>query len=114
MSCIYFLIKDDKIIYIGQTKNLKTRLKVHAKKGFDSVRSIECDDSVILYYEQRWIRRFKPPLNGSLGRPEIEDKKYNVPLRLRVSLHNKLKDMSRESNKPVSYFLHKAIEEVYS
>lgn len=69
MIGIYFLIKNKKVIYIGQTKNWARRLYEHKKKGFDSTRFMVCDKSKLRDYEVRWIRKFKPELNTNIGGP---------------------------------------------
>lgn len=64
---IYFLIKNHKIVYIGQTTNLHARLASHEYKyntKFDAVRFIPCEGSKLWRYEKRWILKFKPKYNN--------------------------------------------------
>ncbi len=66
MSCVYFLRQGSKVVYIGQTTNLNSRLKRHGDKVYDNVRHIECDRSKLSFYEKRLIRYFRPKLNKQL------------------------------------------------
>ena len=95
MIGIYFLIRNRKIVYIGQSKNVEKRLKSHLKKEYDSVRVIQCAIESLSYYEKRWIKLFKPELNGlpggrrlGAGRPKSEP---TVVIRVPVRLLEKIK-----------------------
>jgi len=67
---VYFLLQGKEIVYIGQTFNWPRRLNSHKKdKVFDSFRLIECDKSVLNYYERRFIRYFKPKYNQAFKSP---------------------------------------------
>jgi predicted GIY-YIG superfamily endonuclease len=75
--CVYFLCKDDRIVYIGQSVNLSTRLGAHVLgKNFDRVfyMDVSREDlnrveiELIEYYDPEYnatgfSRRFKKPLN---------------------------------------------------
>jgi len=80
--CIYFLIKEGKVIYIGQTKDLKTRLHGHKSKKYDSVRYIVCKPDMLNHYETRWIKKFLPVYNkdmrGRVGRDKDIQKSDNL------------------------------------
>lgn len=71
---IYFLIKGKKIIYIGQTKNIRSRVHYHnCMNSYERIRFIECKPEEATFYERRWIRRFNPSQNmmmydGTVGR----------------------------------------------
>ena len=65
-SLIYFLIKDDKIIYVGKSKQGFKRIFEH-KKDFDSFTYIECDESILDVLETIYIERFKPICNSQSG-----------------------------------------------
>ena len=62
---IYFLIKEKKIVYIGQSINIFTRIMTHAKyKKFDSYSYILCDESILDKLESLYIHVYQPELNG--------------------------------------------------
>jgi hypothetical protein len=65
ICCVYFLFRDGKLIYIGQSIDLHSRLISHlfTTKHFDSFRYIACSPESVVYYERRLIRYFKPMLN---------------------------------------------------
>lgn len=59
---IYFLYKRKKLVYIGQTINLLSRLYSH-EIDFDAIRFIPCRQFDLEKYEVRWIKKFKPKNN---------------------------------------------------
>lgn len=60
---IYFLIKEDIIVYIGKTRNLKSRLMDHYSKDYDVVRLYKCGAKARDTMEVSFIKNFLPPLN---------------------------------------------------
>jgi len=66
MSGVYFLFQAEKLVYIGQSKNVEHRLATH-NIDYDSYRVIPCSIPNLLHYEKRLIKYFKPRLNGSPG-----------------------------------------------
>jgi len=63
---VYFLIKDDHVIYVGQSINLDSRLGGHASKGFDSVSYLRVAESELNNVEAFYIVKFNPVLNKAL------------------------------------------------
>lgn len=63
-SGIYFLIRKDVVVYIGQTTNFKNRMYAH-KNGIphDHIKYIHCHVKMLDYYEMRWISIFNPEYN---------------------------------------------------
>ena len=71
---LYFLFKDSEIVYIGSSVNAFGRALTHASvnkdKGgividFDSFAFLKADKSQIRDLEKRFIRHFKPVMNGT-------------------------------------------------
>lgn len=76
---IYFLYKDNALLYIGQTTNIISRISNHFSFSiYDKVRLIECDIDKLKHYEYRLIKYFKPSLNTVYN---SEYKRSNVPFR---------------------------------
>lgn len=76
---VYFLISRKKIVYIGQTYNVVSRISHHTDKVFDSFRLITCDSAKRLEYERRWIKKFKPKYNRNVKFKHVrEDKKIFI------------------------------------
>lgn len=75
---VYFLIKGDEIIYVGQSINIHQRIGDHAKsKDFDTFTYAECNKNDLSVMEAKYITKFKPKLNyDKLGR-------LVLPIRLR-------------------------------
>ena len=68
--CIYALIKNNKIVYIGQTSNIVSRLGQHinSKKDFDSWSIVEHLGKFMHTLEMnkielKYIKKFKPKYN---------------------------------------------------
>jgi hypothetical protein len=65
MCGIYFLKREGRIVYIGQSVNVYARVAQHRKdKDFDSVDFLPCDKSKLDDLEGFFIRLIKPELNG--------------------------------------------------
>lgn len=63
--CIYFLVKDGEIVYIGQSISLIQRIGDHLwAKDFDSVAYMPCEQGHLDYVESLYIHAFQPALNG--------------------------------------------------
>ena len=63
---IYFLLKDDELVYVGKSNgNLLQRLNDHIKnKDFDDVYLRQVNDTKSLdKYEKKWIEKYRPKLN---------------------------------------------------
>ena len=65
---VYFLLKGERIVYVGQTTNIVSRLLGHAKhfgpEAFDRIAFIPIDDLRLLSaVEAFYIAKFTPPLN---------------------------------------------------
>jgi excinuclease UvrABC nuclease subunit len=74
---IYFLIKDDKIVYVGKSVHIPARIRLHScpglktinqKKDFDYYAYITCEEDKLDLYEQAYIKKFQPWYNGTYNR----------------------------------------------
>ncbi len=66
---IYFLIKKEKIVYIGKSVNCISRICFHREenvKNFDSYSLAVVLEKDIDYYEMLYIGKFKPKYNKVL------------------------------------------------
>jgi hypothetical protein len=62
---IYFLIKNDEIVYVGQCVNGNSRIYTHARdKDFDSFAYIECVDYDPNLLEAMYIVKYNPKYNN--------------------------------------------------
>ena len=61
---VYFLISNNKIVYVGQSVNVYARLGAHAHKNFDSFTVLPCPKEHLNVLESLYIHIFDPPLNG--------------------------------------------------
>jgi len=62
---VYFLLKEEEIVYVGQSKCLSVRLRNHAKdKDFNKYFSIPCNDEKdALQLEEHYIKTLNPVFN---------------------------------------------------
>lgn len=83
---VYFLIKDEEIIYVGQSVNIEARIHQHrSTKSFDRFTYIECNSEDLNKIETMYINKLKPKLNyNSLGRlvlpMNLEVLQYNIDM----------------------------------
>ncbi len=67
--CVYHLINDGSVIYVGSSRQVSTRLYSHkiGDMAFDSVKVYVCDSIAEMYsLEARFIVKFNPKNNKSL------------------------------------------------
>lgn len=66
---IYFLIDANKIVYVGQSVNIFSRVSQHYndKKQFTSFAYIVCEKNILDKMESLYIHLLKPKLNGLLN-----------------------------------------------
>lgn len=102
MSGIYFLLKDGIVVYVGQSTNVERRLISHkwTDKQYDSCRVISCANDLLLYYEKRWIKRFKPiynmPTGGSRAGAGRHKTESTVVMRIPVSLVDEVREIIKK------------------
>lgn len=65
-SIIYFLIKDNEVVYVGQSSLGICRPFQHTTKDFDSVSILKCKNEELDYLESRFILKYKPKYNHSI------------------------------------------------
>ncbi len=63
---VYFLVKDEKVIYVGQSVNVASRITAHGWMGFDRVAFIPCEPHQLNMLESLYIHALRPTNNGDL------------------------------------------------
>jgi hypothetical protein len=64
-SGVYFLIKDNKVVYVGQSTQIFARIMHHVStKDFDTFSYVECGKEMLDVMESLYIHTIRPPLNG--------------------------------------------------
>lgn len=66
---VYFLIKNNEVVYVGQSIDVYGRLSTHKKNGkdFDSFAFIQCEKGMLNDLESLYISAFVPFMNADLG-----------------------------------------------
>lgn len=89
--CVYFLIQDNEVVYVGQSVYLPGRLSEHiCNKEFDRVFYLPVPRSELGIVEGGFIKALKPKLNGTMNNGTSPD--------LRQIRHLKKYDFSCEGN----------------
>jgi hypothetical protein len=72
---VYFLCKDQEVVYVGQSGDVLRRIDEHGdSKDFDSVLLISVPEHLLSEAEQYWIERIKPRLNAAYRtKPKAEN-----------------------------------------
>ena len=68
-SCgVYFLVYKKRIVYVGQSTNVFSRIVTHTQsKTFDSYVFMPCEKKMLDKLESLYIHFLLPPLNGNLN-----------------------------------------------
>ncbi len=67
-SGVYFLVAQGKVVYVGQSTNIFSRLQSHsANKKFDSIKIITCHRLKLNSLESVYIHSLRPKLNAKHG-----------------------------------------------
>ena len=62
--CVYFMVRDQRVIYVGQSVNLAARLTTHNHRHeFDHVFYLPCPREKLDEVEMEFIRTLCPTLN---------------------------------------------------
>ena len=102
---IYFLIKKNEVVYVGQTKVGLQRPLSHTDKDFDYIMIQYCDKSDLNEIESKYIVKYNPIYNKtynkemwySMGRSKniirkkLNDYKFNIPQLRNVMEKNNIK-----------------------
>ena len=92
VPCVYFLCKNQKIVYIGQTINIQNRIAAHitdSQKQFDSVFYIHVHKDCLLDVEMSLIRYIRPTYNkGKIAK--AKDKDEAITLSILNYTHDKM------------------------
>jgi hypothetical protein len=62
---VYFLIRDRRVVYVGQSTHISARVKQHEHIGFDSYAFIACDADALDILESLYIYYLQPEHNGN-------------------------------------------------
>lgn len=64
VPCVYFLVRGNEVLYVGQTVNLGRRILAHRNViPFERVFYLDVADVEMGAVERAWIRRLNPPYN---------------------------------------------------
>lgn len=76
---IYFLLKDNQVVYIGQTNNIFNRIKGHQKnKEFNNVAYITTTKDKANYLENYYIIKYEPFYNKLSTDPRCMSSAYII------------------------------------
>lgn len=61
---VYFLVKGDRVIYVGQSVNVFARIAQHKDKAFERMAFIPCAEDMLDRLESIYIHFLMPEMNG--------------------------------------------------
>jgi len=79
---VYFLVKDEEVIYVGQSVNIYSRISEHRHKQFDKYAFVPCSVDLLNKLESLYIHVLRPKLNGNINAQE-----KNAPIRFNELLN---------------------------
>ena len=72
-SGVYFLFKGTRIVYVGQSRHIDSRIRQHfGNKDFDSIQAMAVPEELLDSVEVYWIQRLRPILNRRKSGTELE------------------------------------------
>jgi hypothetical protein len=76
---VYFLYKNDTVVYVGQSKNIEMRIYQHERtKDFDRYNYVLCNENLLKETEEAFILRYQPVLNKKIFAIETYKEKNKV------------------------------------
>lgn len=77
-GCVYFLLKEKEVVYIGQTIN-KSRIKQHEKdKDFDSVWFVPCKIPYQIRLEEMLLSKYITKYNKRYNEKKVQKKVHEL------------------------------------
>lgn len=96
VACIYFLISNNEIVYVGRSINIASRLYTHINeksKDFDSISLVDVGGfDQLVRYEWPYIAKFMPKYNFPKNTPEIISKMNQLLWVQKVDMVGLIKD----------------------
>jgi hypothetical protein len=106
-SGIYFLIKDSRVVYVGQSTNVYARIDKHGTKDFDAYAYVPCRRENLDAMESRYIHLLRPPQNAVL-----KDGSMRAPSSVRsLSVRKEVASIPTESMQTALVKLREMIED---
>lgn len=81
---VYFLLRDDEIVYVGQSGNILYRIACHrhdGEKEFNRIFLIECPEAQMEHLERLYIAKFTPKYNVKMHTAADGDKAWSQSIR---------------------------------
>jgi excisionase family DNA binding protein len=104
---IYFLILNDAVVYVGQSRDCHARLREHERDGkkFDKFHIIEAYPRDLNRLEAHYIRKLSPPLNvqriegvgASINTADLPIEDGIEPLAVKIDTAARILDCSRST-----------------
>lgn len=108
---VYFLLKDNQIVYVGQSMFVASRIANHKKdKDFDSYRVILCYAPLMGKWERRLIQKFRPKYNKNGYGPEVNMLNFSVSEHLKGEIEAQARKKGLSPSKFVREIIKKYIK----
>lgn len=107
MKGVYFLIKDQDVIYIGQSIHIEKRVKDHCLLGYDSFVLLPCRNRKRM--ERKMIKLIRPIHNMSHLVPD----RFSTNLRINSKLAERVKASAEAAKRSMNKEIELVLEERY-
>jgi excinuclease UvrABC nuclease subunit len=98
---VYFLVKDDVVLYVGKSVNVDARIAQHRlSKSFDSYTFIECSEADLDTVERGYIEELNPPLNKKMRQDLKVD--YAPPLRTPMRIYQQIRIAAQKDRRSIT------------
>lgn len=97
---IYFLLDNDEVVYVGQSKVGLYRPYTHKDKTFTHVAFINCKECELDDKETEFIKKYKPKYNKKAGNSDYSLTRTKAVIKSQTNIHNfNVHDLRRLINK---------------
>lgn len=97
---IYFLLDNDEVVYVGQSKVGLVRPYIHKNKIFTHVAFINCEECDLDEKETEFIKIYKPKYNKKAGNSDYSLTRTKAVIKNQTNIHNfNLHDLRKLINK---------------
>ncbi len=112
MTGVYFLKKGNKIVYVGQSADIGSRIKAHKQDGtkkFNNYTYIECKKELLMQTEEAFILQYSPIYNikkffVSSGN-KIDGKAKSKTLQVDDKTHKQIKAQALENDMSIKEYI---------
>lgn len=85
---IYFLLDNDEVVYVGQSKIGLARPYIHKDKNFTHIAFISCEEDMLDEKETEFIKKYRPKYNKMAGNSDYSFNRAKSVIKSKTTIHN--------------------------